>query len=76
MTQGFTKVSLPYGHQTVDIKVPSDNLVAVASPKEVEPQADVITQVREALRAPIGAEPFSKTLKGGEKLLILIDAAR
>jgi nickel-dependent lactate racemase len=73
MTQGFTKVSLPYGQQTVDIKVPGDNLVAVASPREVEPQADVITQVREALRAPIGAEPFSKSLKGGENLLILID---
>ncbi len=51
----------------------SDNLLAVANPKEVRQAADVVTQVREALRAPINAPPFSAQLSGGERLLLLID---
>ena len=73
MTRGNTKVSLPYGSKVVDIEVPTSNLLAVAGPKEVSPQADVATQVRQALRAPIAADPFSASLKRGDHLLLLVD---
>jgi nickel-dependent lactate racemase len=66
-------VSLPYGHEVVDVEIPSDNLLAVASPRDVAPQADLATQVRQALRQPIGITPFSDCLRGGERLLVLVD---
>lgn len=73
MARVTTRISLPYGSRVVDIRVPSNNLLAVASPKEVEPKADVGVQVRQALRVPINAAPFSTSLKGGENLLLLVD---
>lgn len=73
MARATTRISMPYGSGVVDIKVPDNNLLAVASPKEVVPQADVATQVRQALRAPLDASPFSNLLKGGENLLLLVD---
>lgn len=67
------RISLPYGSQVLDIEVPSDNLLAVAGPQESTSRADLVTLVRQALRAPVGTPPFSSSLKGGEKLLLLVD---
>lgn len=69
----IAKISLQYGSKVVDIKVPSNNLLAVASPRDVATRADVATHVRHALRAPIDAVPFSAMLRGGENLLLLVD---
>jgi nickel-dependent lactate racemase len=68
-----TEISLPYGTEILKIEVPSDNLLAIASPGEVVPQAGLETQVRQALREPVEAEPFSTLLRGGEHLLLLVD---
>ena len=73
MARATTKISLPYGSSVVDIEVPSNNLLAVASLKEVAPQADVATQVPQALRVLISGAPFSDLFKGGENLLLLIN---
>jgi nickel-dependent lactate racemase len=73
MIQERIKVSLPYGSESVSVKVPRSNLLAVAGPNEASPQADVATQVRQALRSPLHASPLSALLKGGENLLLLID---
>ena len=73
MARVIAKISLQYGSKVVDIKVPSNNLLAVASPRDVATRADVATQVRHALRAPIDAVPFSAMLRGGENLLLLVD---
>lgn len=73
MAREKIKVSLPYGSEVVDIEVPRSNLLAVVGPKEVSPQTDVATQVRQALRAPIAADPFSTSLKRGDHLLLLVD---
>lgn len=73
MSRATTKISLPYGSGTVDIEVPDRSLLAIVSPKDVTPQADVSAQVRQALRSPIDAVPFSTLLKGGENLLLLVD---
>jgi nickel-dependent lactate racemase len=69
----MTTISLPYGSQVVRVKLPSANLIAVANPREVPLQADLVTQVKQALRNPVGSEPFSELLKGGENLLLLVD---
>ena len=68
-----TTIPLPYGNRVVDVKVPSSNLLAVASPKEVAAQSNLATQLRQAMRDPIDSEPLSASLKGGENLLLLID---
>jgi nickel-dependent lactate racemase len=68
-----TEIALPYGTEILKIQAPSDNLLAVASPREVAPQAGLETQVRQALREPVEAEPFSTLLRGGEHLLLLVD---
>jgi len=73
MTRQMSEVSLPYGSQSVSVKVPRNNLLAVVGPNDAPPQADVATQVRQALRAPLDAGPLSTSLKGGENLLLLID---
>jgi nickel-dependent lactate racemase len=69
----MTPISLPYGSQDVKVKIPSANLIAVADPGEATLQANLVTQVKQALRNPVGAEPFSESLKGGENLLLLVD---
>ena len=71
--EAATTIPLPYGNQIVDVKIPSNNLLAVASPKEVAAQTDLAAQLRQALRAPIASKPLSTSLKGGENLLLLID---
>lgn len=73
MVRKTTTVSLPYGSKVVEIQIPADNLMAVGDPREVTPRADIAAQVRQALRTPIGAEPFSESLKGAEHLLLLVD---
>jgi nickel-dependent lactate racemase len=64
---------LPYGDRLLDVQVPADNLLAVASPAQVTASADIATIVRQALRNPVDAPPFSQLLSGGEKLLIIVD---
>ncbi|NIN97380.1 MAG: DUF2088 domain-containing protein [Anaerolineae bacterium] len=67
------KVSVPYGNETVEVEVSGHNLIAVASPKEVTTEADLVAQVRQALRFPIDTVAFAEMLKGGEHLLLLVD---
>ncbi len=73
MSREIEKVSIPYGNKIVDVEFPSKNLLSVASPKEIIPQVDIATLVRQAVRAPINMRPFSNLLKGGEHLLIIVD---
>jgi len=67
------QISLPYGDSTTDVHLPRQNLLAIVSPREVGQTADVATQVRRALRDPAGTAPFVTALKGGERLLLLVD---
>jgi nickel-dependent lactate racemase len=67
------KISMPYGSGALDIKLPRNNVLAVAGPKEVTLQTDVAALVRQALRCPIDGCAFSSLLRGGENLLLLVD---
>ena len=73
MSKAYTNVVLPYGRTTIEVSVPTHNLMAVISPNEVAPKADLVTLLQEALRNPIGVPPFSQSLREGAKLLILVD---
>jgi nickel-dependent lactate racemase len=69
----LTTLSLPYGTRSLPVEVPTSQLLAVASPQDRPIQADLEQLVRQALRAPIEAGPFSAALKPGDRLLLLVD---
>ena len=73
MVSKTTQISLSYGNKMVEVEIPSGNPLAIAAPPDVTPQAAMATQVRQALRSPIGAAPFTDTLKRGQHLLLLVD---
>jgi nickel-dependent lactate racemase len=66
-------ISLPYGHGTLELELPAQNVIAVASPRDVCATADCTTLVGEALRHPIEAAPLSSLVKDRQRLLILVD---
>ena len=74
MIRDYRTVVLPYGERTVQLDIPSKNLQAVVSPREVSSRADLATQLRGALRRPEGVRPFSEALGKGDHLLLLIDS--
>ena len=69
----LTRIALPYGHRTLEVDLPARNLLAVASPQERLVRSDLDSLIRQALRAPLGSEPFSAALKPGDHLLLLVD---
>ena len=73
MMSNPVRISLPYGNDTLELELPAQNLIKVASPADVTPRANCATLVREALRHPAGVQPLSACVKEGQKLLILVD---
>lgn len=68
-----TKVTLPYGRETVAVSIPADNLIGVYSPKDVPPVADVRAEIVRALNAPIGTRPLRELAAGAKKVVIVAD---
>lgn len=68
-----TLIRLPYGQGQMEARVPTANLLAVASPAVVLPHRDADTIVRDALRNPVGSAPFRERIRPGQKLLVLVD---
>jgi nickel-dependent lactate racemase len=66
-------ISLPYGDGALELELPVQNVIAVASPRDVCAQADCSTLVSEALRHPIESAPLSTLVEEGQRLLILVD---
>lgn len=73
MARRITHIPLPYGNDSLEIQVPSDNLLGVARPKEVPQQAELTSLLREALRAPVDSPPFSTLLEGAKNILLVVD---
>ena len=71
--RAYREIELPYGSDHLTIRVPERNLMAVASPKEIPPAADLAGSIRAAMRSPIGMPPFAEVLGRGQKLLVLVD---
>lgn len=69
----MTKVSLPYGKETVEVSIPSGNLVGVFSPKDVPPVANVRAECLRAMNSPIGSKPLRELVKGAKKVVIVAD---
>ncbi len=66
-------VTLPYGSGTVEVRIPGRNLVGVYSPNELEPVADVRSEIVRALGNPIGSRPLRDLVRGASRVVILAD---
>jgi nickel-dependent lactate racemase len=66
-------VTLPYGEDTVEVRVPSGNLIGVYSPNESRPVAGVRNEIVRAIRSPIGSKPLRDLARGSSKVVILAD---
>jgi nickel-dependent lactate racemase len=73
MNSNQVHISLPHGNGTLELELPAQNIIAVASPRDVCAKANCSTLLNEALRHPIAAAPLSTLLKEQQKLLILVD---
>ena len=67
------KVTLPYGREMVEVKIPGANLVGVYSPRDFTPVADVKNEVVRAINNPIQSKPLRQLAKGAAKAVILAD---
>jgi lactate racemase len=66
-------VTLPYGNETVEVRIPTENLIGVYSPNEVQPVADVTGEIVRAIANPIGSKPLRDLVKGSSRVVILAD---
>ena len=48
-------VTLPYGDETVNVRIPSENLIGVYSPNELKPVAHVRNEIVRAIDHAIGS---------------------
>jgi lactate racemase len=66
-------VTLPYGNETADVRIPGKNLVGVFSPNESEPVADVRKEIIRAIDNPIGSTSLREAVRGSSRVVILAD---
>jgi len=66
-------VTLPYGREMVEVKIPGANLIGVYSPRDFTPVADVKKEVVRAFNNPIASKPLRQLVKGAAKVVILAD---
>lgn len=67
------KVTLPYGHEQIELAIGRENLIGVYSPQDVNPVADVKEEVIRAINSPIGTKPLRELAKGAQKVVIVAD---
>jgi lactate racemase len=68
-----TKVTLPFGRDTVEASIPASSLIGIFSPKDVPPVADVRAEVLRAMNSPIGSKPLRELVKGAKSVVIVAD---
>jgi lactate racemase len=66
-------VALPYGNETVEVRIPGANLIGVFSPNEFEPVANVRNEIIRAIDHPIGSSPLREVVRGSSRVVILAD---
>ncbi|MDR3561984.1 MAG: lactate racemase domain-containing protein, partial [Negativicutes bacterium] len=66
-------VKLPYGQETVALRVPGENLIGIYSPTDMKPVVSVRDEVIRALGEPIGTKPLKELASGASKVVIVAD---
>jgi nickel-dependent lactate racemase len=71
VTLSVTRVSLPYGSSSVEVKVPTENLAGILLRRDIPPLKDELSAIRHALRSPIASRPLAGRLKSSDKVAVL-----
>jgi len=66
-------IQLPFGAQTLELRLPEANLAGVFAPQPVEPCPDLRAEVLRALAEPLGCPPLSALPRPGENVVILVE---
>ncbi len=64
-------IELSYGHNTVTVDIPADNLMGIYTTTATAEQADEGTVLQTALDNPIGSSRLRTIIKPGEKVVII-----
>ena len=67
------KIKLPYGNKLVEVDIPEDNLLVLASPKEIKGIHDAEVEIDRALDNPIGSKRIGEIAKPGDNVVLLVD---
>jgi nickel-dependent lactate racemase len=69
------KIDLPYGRETVRVRVPREKLVGCFLPRALEPVADPAAALAEALAAPVSGPRLREMAAGAESVAVGIEDA-
>ena len=69
------RIELPYGHDSIEIEVPSDKLVGTFLPRALVPVADPAEAVRDALADPVSSSRLRDLAAGAKSVAIGIEDA-
>jgi len=61
------------GKGRVRVDIPDSNLLGVYTPAERKPVGSAGWEVRRSLSSPIGSEPIPNQIRGGDKVLVVLD---
>ena len=67
------KIRLPYGNKSVEVDIPEDNLLTLASPKKIKGIHDAEVEINRALDNPIGSKRIGEIAKSGDNVVLLVD---
>jgi nickel-dependent lactate racemase len=68
---GVTIVELPYGHESLSVRLPSANLQAVQEPRKSEDVVDEATLLQNALAQPTGSPQLRELVRAGQKVVVV-----
>jgi len=69
----MARISLPFGDDALELRIPSERLLGVYSPRTVQVCEDPAAEIRRALGSPIGGERLGVAVRGSRRVVILAD---
>lgn len=72
-TAANPSISIPYGQETIDLRIPDGHPYALLAPRPVPPAANPTAEIRRALSNPIGTAPLSVAARGARQVVIAAD---
>jgi len=67
------KVKLPYRNKSIEVDIPEDNLLTLASPKRIRGSNDAEAEIDRALNNPISTRKIEEIVKPGDSIILIVD---
>lgn len=68
----MSAINLPFGHGSIDVNVPDENLAAIIIPSEPEVTEDGISLIKAALKNPVNCERLSEIVVPDASVVIIV----